>query len=106
MGNLIRCQNGHLFSSRRYGTVCPYCMNYYRNSALRISGYGYAVIIDHGGGITTLYGHNEELLVSEGQSVSQGQVIAHCGSTGNSTGPHCHFEVRQDGETVSPYNYL
>lgn len=71
-----------------------------------ISGYGYAVIIDHGGGITTLYGHNEELLVSEGQSVSQGQVIAHCGSTGNSTGPHCHFEVRQDGETVSPYNYL
>ena len=71
-----------------------------------ISGYGNAVIIDHGGGVTTLYGHNESLNVSEGQSVSQGQVIAYCGSTGNSTGPHCHFEVRQNGEPVSPYGYL
>lgn len=71
-----------------------------------ISGYGYTVIIDHGGGITTLYGHNDELEVSEGQTVSQGQVIAMCGSTGNSTGPHCHFEVREGGEPVSPYNYL
>ena len=65
-----------------------------------ISGYGYAVIIDHGGGLTTLYGHNEELTVGEGESVSQGDIIAWCGSTGNSTGPHCHFEVRLDGEVV------
>jgi len=71
-----------------------------------ISGYGNAVIIDHGGGITTLYGHNEAINVSVGQSVSQGQVIALCGATGDATGPHCHFEVRQDGEPVSPYNYL
>ena len=71
-----------------------------------ISGYGYTVIIDHGGGITTLYGHNESLLVGEGESVSQGQTIAMCGSTGNSTGPHCHFEVRENGEPVSPYSYL
>ncbi|MFA6849009.1 MAG: peptidoglycan DD-metalloendopeptidase family protein [Selenomonadaceae bacterium] len=71
-----------------------------------ISGYGNAVIIDHGGGITTLYGHNEAIKVSVGQSVSQGQVIALCGATGDATGPHCHFEVRQDGEPVSPYNYL
>lgn len=71
-----------------------------------ISGYGNAVIINHGGGITTLYGHNQSLAVSEGQSVSQGQTIAYCGSTGNSTGPHCHFEVRQNGEPVSPYAYL
>lgn len=71
-----------------------------------ISGYGYTIIIEHGGGIETLYGHNEELLVHEGQSVAQGQAIALCGSTGNSTGPHCHFEVREDGEAVSPYNYL
>ena len=71
-----------------------------------ISGYGNAVIIDHGGGITTLYGHNDSLNVSEGENVAQGQVIAMCGSTGNSTGPHCHFEVRENGEPVSPYGYL
>ena len=71
-----------------------------------ISGYGYAVIIDHGGGLSTLYGHNESLAVGEGQAVSQGQVIAYCGSTGNSTGPHCHFEVRENGEPVDPMGYL
>jgi len=71
-----------------------------------ISGYGNTVIIDHGGGITTLYGHNESLLVGVGESVAQGQTIAMCGSTGNSTGPHCHFEVRENGEPVSPYSYL
>lgn len=71
-----------------------------------ISGYGNAVIIDHGGGLSTLYGHNDSLAVSEGQGVSQGQLIAYCGSTGYSTGPHCHFEVREDGSPVSPYNYL
>ena len=71
-----------------------------------ISGYGNAVIINHGGGITTLYGHNQSLAVSVGQQVSQGETIAYCGSTGNSTGPHCHFEVRQNGEPVSPYGFL
>ncbi len=71
-----------------------------------ISGYGNTVMIDHGGGIVTLYGHNQSLNVSVGQNVSQGQVIAFCGSTGNSTGPHCHFEVRLNGEPVSPYDYL
>ena len=71
-----------------------------------ISGYGYAVVIDHGGGISTLYGHNESLAVGEGQTVAQGQVIAYCGSTGNSTGPHCHFEVREGGEPVDPLGYL
>ena len=64
------------------------------------------MIIDHGGGISTLYGHNEALAVSEGQMVAQGQVIAYCGSTGNSTGPHCHFEVREGGEPVNPLGYL
>lgn len=71
-----------------------------------ISGYGNAVIIDHGGGISTLYGHNQSLAVSEGQSVSKGAVIAYAGSTGNSTGPHCHFEVDVNGSPVNPMGYL
>ncbi|MCH4178669.1 MAG: peptidoglycan DD-metalloendopeptidase family protein [Megasphaera sp.] len=71
-----------------------------------ISGYGYAVVIDHGNGLSTLYGHNESLAVSSGQSVSQGQVIAYAGSTGNSTGPHVHFEVRSNGDPVDPSAYL
>lgn len=71
-----------------------------------ISGYGNAVIIDHGGGISTLYGHNQSLAVSEGQSVSKGSVIAYAGSTGNSTGPHCHFEVDVNGSPVNPLGYL
>ena len=71
-----------------------------------ISGYGNAVIIDHGGGMQTLYGHNQSLNVSEGQSVSKGDVIAFAGSTGNSTGPHCHFEVEINGQAVDPMGYL
>ena len=71
-----------------------------------IGGYGNTVMIEHGGGIVTLYGHNESLAVGVGQHVNQGDVIAYCGSTGNSTGPHCHFEVRVGGEPVSPWDYL
>ena len=71
-----------------------------------IGGYGNTIMIDHGGGIVTLYGHNESLAVGVGQTVNQGDVIAYCGSTGNSTGPHCHFEVRLGGEPVSPWDYL
>ena len=69
-------------------------------------GYGNAVVIDHGNGISTLYGHNSSLAVSVGQTVSKGEVVAYCGSTGVSTGPHVHFEVRINGRPVDPLGYL
>ncbi len=71
-----------------------------------MSGYGYLVRINHGNGYETYYGHNSSLTVSVGQKVYKGQQIARVGSTGNSTGNHCHFEVRYNGVARNPLNYL
>lgn len=71
-----------------------------------ISGYGNTIILGHGNGVQTLYPHAQTLNVSYGDTVSQGDVIATVGSTGNSTGPHLHFEIRINGEAVDPLNYI
>lgn len=75
-------------------------------STYNTGGYGYFIILDHGAGMQTLYAHCSELLVSVGDTVKKGDVIALVGSTGRSTGPHCHFEVRINGKHVDPLPYL
>ncbi|MFP5298197.1 MAG: murein hydrolase activator EnvC family protein [Actinomycetota bacterium] len=70
------------------------------------SGYGNAVIVDHGGGYATLYAHMTEIGVSEGESIDQGEMVGTVGATGNVTGDHLHFEVRVNGEPVDPMPYL
>ena len=71
-----------------------------------MGGYGNLVVVDHGNGLATAYGHNSSVTVGYGQSVAQGQLIAYSGNTGHSTGPHVHFEVRVNGTPVDPLGYL
>ena len=75
-------------------------------SKYNAGGYGYYVMIDHGNGLATLYGHCSKLLAKVGQTVEAGDIIALSGSTGRSTGPHLHFEVRVNGERTNPRAYL
>ena len=71
-----------------------------------MGGYGNLVVVDHGGGVSTAYGHNTSVAVGVGQQVAQGQLIAYSGNTGHSTGPHVHFEVRINGAAVDPLGYI
>jgi murein DD-endopeptidase MepM/ murein hydrolase activator NlpD len=71
-----------------------------------LGGYGNLTVIDHGGGLATAYAHQSRIAVSAGESVAQGQIIGYVGSTGHSTGPHLHFEVRVNGQPVDPLGYL
>jgi murein DD-endopeptidase MepM/ murein hydrolase activator NlpD len=71
-----------------------------------LGGYGNLTVIDHGGGLATAYGHQSQIGVSVGQQVGRGEVIGYVGSTGHSTGPHLHFEVRVNGQAVDPLGYL
>lgn len=71
-----------------------------------MSGYGNLIIISHGNGIQTYYGHCSKLYVSKGEEVEAGDVIAAVGSTGNSTGNHLHFEIRKNGTQINPQKYL
>ncbi len=75
-------------------------------SAGSLGGYGNATVIEHGGGLATLYGHQSSFLVSEGDTVTAGEVIGRVGCTGSCTGPHLHFEVRVNGDPVDPMGYL
>jgi murein DD-endopeptidase MepM/ murein hydrolase activator NlpD len=75
-------------------------------SKYNAGGYGYYVMIDHGNGLATLYGHCSKLLAKVGQTVEAGDIIALSGSTGRSTGPHLHFETRVNGERTNPRAYL
>ena len=86
--NVVAAAGGTVIMSKYYG------------------GYGNCIIIDHGGGVATLYGHMSSLVAKNGQKVAAGETIGKVGSTGNSTGNHLHFEVRINGSTVNPAGYV
>ncbi len=69
-------------------------------------GYGYCLQIDHGGGYTTTYGHCSKLIADTGDNVRRGDYVANVGSTGQSTGPHLHFEVRKNGKPIDPMQFF
>lgn len=89
-----------------YGTPAVAALGGVVTYAGELGSYGNCVIIQHGDGISTLYGHGQKILTQIGAQVQQGDVIMEIGSTGNSTGPHLHFEVRINGATVDPLNYV
>lgn len=97
MGMDIAAPNGTDIKAAADGTV---------TYAGWMGGYGNLIIISHGNGIQTYYGHCSKLYVSNGKEVKAGDVIAAVGSTGNSTGNHLHFEIRKNGSQINPQKYL
>ncbi|MFA5638487.1 MAG: peptidoglycan DD-metalloendopeptidase family protein [Anaerovoracaceae bacterium] len=93
----IACPTGTNVVAANFGTVIKAEWN---------NSYGYMIMVDHGGSIVTLYAHNSSLVAKVGDVVSRGQTIAKSGSTGSSTGPHLHFEVRVNGEYQNPRNWI
>ena len=98
--DILAAQSGTVISVINY---CPH--NYGKNWSCG-GGYGNYIIVDHGGGVSTVYAHCQAIYVSEGQHVDKGQAIAAVGTTGWSTGFHLHFEVRENGVAVNPFNYV
>ncbi len=101
--------NGHLaidIAAAKGTPIYAVDNGYVRASQWSDVGYGRMVVVDHGNGVQTLYAHMSTYYVSPGEAVQRGQLIGICGSTGNSTGPHLHFEVIQGGSRGNPFNYL
>jgi len=82
------------------------CAGIVRYASDRLRGYGRLVILEHSGGLTTVYAHNHTLLVAAGATVTRGQVISRSGATGHVTAPHVHFEVRRQGKPIDPMHVL
>jgi len=116
VGGYISSNYGYRRNGREFHTGVDFAISYGSRVSAADGGtvsfagwkgaYGYLVIINHGNGLQTYYAHNSRLTVRAGQKVAKGEQIAKIGSTGRSTGPHCHFEVRVNGKHVSPWRYI
>ena len=103
-------RNGRMHTGTDFAAAAGTAIYAWKNGIVTFAGwngnYGYQVIIDHQDGTMTTYAHCNKLYVAEGQYVTKGLPIAGVGSTGNSTGPHLHFELKINGSFVNPLNYL
>lgn len=103
---VVKLHQGLDIGGANYGAPIVAALDGVVSYAGELGSYGNCVMIDHGNGITTVYGHGQKILTEKGKQVKQGDLIMEVGSTGNSTGPHCHFEVRINGYTQDPLKYV